>query len=106
MIHLTPKAAEKMRELLKNQGDPQVGIRLSVVGGGCSGFQYDMGFDTPREDDEVVEFEGGKLLIDPISYRYLKGVEIDFVETIQGAGFSFHNPNAVRTCGCGKSFAV
>jgi len=106
MITISLKAQEKIRELLKNQQEKNLGIRISVVGGGCSGFQYDMGFDTPRDDDEVISFEGGKVLIDPVSYRFLKGVEVDFVETLQGAGFTFHNPNAVRTCGCGKSFAV
>jgi iron-sulfur cluster assembly accessory protein len=106
MLTVTPKAEAKLAELLRQQGNPELGIRLSIVGGGCSGFQYDMGFDRPREDDEIIELNGVKLLVDPISYRYLKGVEIDFVETLQGAGFSFHNPNAVRTCGCGKSFAV
>jgi iron-sulfur cluster assembly accessory protein len=106
MLTITPKASAKLAELLTQQGDPELGIRLSIVGGGCSGFQYDMGFDKPREEDEIIVLNGVKLLVDPISFRYLKGIEIDFVETLQGAGFAFHNPNAVRTCGCGKSFAV
>lgn len=107
MLQVTPAAQGKIAELLSRHSDPELALRISVVGGGCSGFQYDMAFDKPRDEDEV--FEAGpnvRVLIDPMSFRYLQGTELDFVESLQGAGFSFQNPNAKRTCGCGKSFGA
>ena len=104
MLTITEIADQKLKELIAKQGD-EVGLRLAVVGGGCSGFQYDMGFDQPRDSDEIQETAAGvRVIIDPLSYRYLDGVTVDFVESLQGAGFTFDNPNASRTCGCGKSF--
>jgi iron-sulfur cluster insertion protein len=106
MLQVSETAAGKIAELLKRHSDPDLALRISVVGGGCSGFQYDMAFDKAREEDEVVQVHGVKVLIDPVSYRYLDGCEVDFVESLQGAGFAFRNPNAQRTCGCGKSFSA
>jgi len=107
MLDITTPAAGKIAELLAKHDDDALGLRISVVGGGCSGFQYDMAFDKPRDTDEIVETEGGvRVLIDSVSFRYLSGTQIDYVESIQGAGFAFNNPNATRTCGCGKSFAA
>jgi len=107
MVNITSAAQEKIVGLLQRHNDSELGLRISVVGGGCSGYQYDMGFDKARDTDEIIETEQGvRVLIDSMSFRYLKGTEIDFVESIQGAGFAFNNPNAQRTCGCGKSFAA
>lgn len=104
MLTITDIADEKLKDLIAKQ-DGDVSLRLAVVGGGCSGFEYDMGFDHPRDNDEVQETATGvRVIIDPLSYRYLDGITVDFVETLQGAGFTFDNPNATRTCGCGKSF--
>lgn len=107
MLQISETATEKIAGLLAKHEDAELALRISVVGGGCSGFQYDMAFDKARDNDEVIEAgDGVNVLVDPMSYRYLSGTELDFVETIQGAGFTFHNPNATRTCGCGKSFAA
>lgn len=107
MIQISPTAAEKVKGLLVKQSEPELCLRVAVIGGGCSGFQYDMGFDKPRDDDEVFgEDVGVRVVVDSMSYRYLDGVRIDFVETLQGAGFTFENPNAKRSCGCGKSFSA
>ena len=107
MLNITKSAQNRIKEMLEKHEEPDLGLRISVIGGGCSGFSWDMAFDMPRETDEVTETDSGvKVLVDPISYKYITGTEIDWVETIQGAGFSFHNPNSVRTCGCGKSFSV
>ncbi|RMF16671.1 MAG: iron-sulfur cluster insertion protein ErpA [Candidatus Dadabacteria bacterium] len=107
ILEITEPAAAKIGELLQKHDDADLGLRISVVGGGCSGFQYDMAFDKARETDEVIEVgEGVRVLVDPVSYRYLQGTQVDYVESLQGAGFAFNNPNATRTCGCGKSFAA
>lgn len=107
MLNITSTAETKIAELLSRHEDPELALRISVVGGGCSGFQYDMAFDKARDNDEVISTgEKIRVLVDPMSYRYLDGTELDFVETLQGAGFAFQNPNAKRTCGCGKSFAA
>lgn len=106
-MRITPAAQAKISELLKRHNDAELGLRISVVGGGCSGYQYDMAFDKPRDTDEIFSTESGiRVLVDPMSFRYLNGTEVDYVESIQGAGFAFHNPNVTRTCGCGKSFGV
>ncbi len=106
-MQITTPAAGKIAELLKTHEDPDLGLRISVVGGGCSGYQYDMAFDKPRDTDEVIEAgEQVRVLVDSISFGYLQGTEVDYVESLQGSGFAFNNPNASRTCGCGKSFGA
>ena len=111
MVTIVPKAADKLKALIaeENKGMeiPQTaGLRLYVQGGGCSGFQYGLSIEKePAENDKVVESNGIKIFIDPISVRYLAGVEIDFDENnMMGGGFKINNPNAKGTCGCGSSF--
>lgn len=107
MITLTSLAATKVQEFLQQNGRPDAGLRVRVVGGGCSGFQYQLALDEAASDgDEVFEQEGVKLFVDSRSYLYLDGCEIDFVEDIMGSGFRFNNPNATGSCGCGESFQV
>ena len=107
MLKITPMAATKVQEFLQQNGRPESGLRVRVVGGGCSGFQYQLALDdSPSEDDEVFEQEGVKLFIDPRSFLYLDGTEIDYVEDIMGSGFRFNNPNSTGSCGCGESFQV
>ncbi len=86
------------------QGDPQKQLRVFVESGGCSGFEYGMSFDLPKETDQVFESEGVRILVDPTSLAYLNGTSIDFDDGLQGKGFELKNPNAQSTCGCGKSF--
>jgi iron-sulfur cluster insertion protein len=81
-------------------------LRVSVVGGGCSGFSYQLSFDEPTADDTVLQFDGVRVAIDPTSAQYLAGTEIDFVESLHGGGFKFSNPKASHTCGCGSSFSA
>lgn len=103
----TDAAAAKVRELIEEEGNPNLKLRVFITGGGCSGFQYGFTFDEEvAEDDTVMEKGGVTLLIDPMSYQYLVGAEIDYVEDINGAQFVIKNPNAVTTCGCGSSFSV
>ena len=103
----TDSAANKVRELIEEEGNPDLKLRVFVSGGGCSGFQYGFTFDEEvAEDDAVIEKGGVTLLIDPMSYQYLVGAEIDYVEGIEGAQFVIRNPNATTTCGCGSSFSV
>ena len=104
IVLMTPMAAEKVRELLDAEGDPELALRVFVAGGGCSGFQYQMALTPAEDDDVVVEFDGIRVLVDPISAQYIAGSEIDYSESLMGAGFTVHNPNAVSTCGCGHSF--
>lgn len=107
VLALTGVAVEKVKEVMAREGLTRGGLRVSVVGGGCSGFQYSLALDEyAREDDTVVEQDGVQVFIDPISQQYLYGVTIDYVSGLQGAGFKFINPNATRTCGCGSSFAA
>jgi len=109
MINVTSIAAEKISELLADEGKPSAGLRVFVQGGGCSGFQYGLMIEEgePTEDvDRVVESNGVRLFVDPISVRYLKGAEVDFVDNLSGGGFTIKNPNAKSTCGCGSSFSV
>ena len=108
MINVSPNAAEKINELLSEEGKVGSGLRVFVQGGGCSGFQYGLMIEENGQGsgDEVYESNGVKLLIDPISIRYLGGAEVDFVDTVTGGGFTIKNPNAVSTCGCGSSFNV
>ncbi len=106
-LSLSDLAVEKVKETMLKEGMQEGGLRVSVVGGGCSGFQYSLGLDTAaREDDIVVEQDGVKLFVDPISHQYVHGTMLDYVNGLHGAGFKFVNPNATRTCGCGSSFAV
>ncbi|WP_028874964.1 iron-sulfur cluster insertion protein ErpA [Tepidiphilus margaritifer] len=107
VLIFTDSAAAKVRELIEEEGNPELKLRVFVTGGGCSGFQYGFTFDEEvAEDDAVIEKGGVTLLIDPMSYQYLVGAEIDYVEGIEGAQFVIRNPNATTTCGCGQSFSV
>ena len=104
-LTLTPKAVEMVKEAMTRESLTGYGIRVGVVGGGCSGFQYSMDFENAERDgDAVYETDGLKLFVDPMSSMYLQGVSVDYVVGLQGAGFKFNNPNARNTCGCGQSF--
>ena len=104
MITLTESAANKIKTLLTEK--EETGVRAGVQGGGCSGFTYRLTFDNQKEGDQVIDSHGLELYIDPKSYLYLMGTEIDFVDSLTGSGFKFNNPSAKRTCGCGESFSV
>jgi iron-sulfur cluster assembly protein len=107
MITLSEKAINKVKEFLASQEEDYVGVRFAVVGGGCSGFQYEMNLAKQhQENDQVLEFDGLQVFIDSQSLSALKGTAIDYVESIEGAGFKFKNPNATGTCGCGESFQI
>lgn len=106
-ITFTDAAVEKVRQLMEEEGNPNLMLRVFVQGGGCAGFQYGFTFDeTQNEDDAVMEKGGVKLLIDSMSYQYLVGAKIDYKEGLSGEQFVIDNPNAVTTCGCGSSFSV
>ena len=105
-ITLTDKATEKVNELLAAQEGSEQALRVAVRGGGCSGFQYALAFDKPREDDHVFEHEGVSVIVDKVSMQFVFGSEVDYVEGLQGAGFAVNNPNVVAACGCGSSFQV
>ena len=106
-VQLTPKAIEMVRKMHSKEGlGADQGLRIGVVGGGCSGFQYQLNFDSIKEGDRIVELEGVKVLVDEISLPYIAGTTLDFVEGLHGAGFRFDNPRASRTCGCGSSFSA
>lgn len=103
----TDSAANKVKELIIEEGNPDLKLRVFVTGGGCSGFQYGFTFDeVTNEDDTIMEKNGVTLLIDPMSFQYLVGAEIDFSEGLQGSQFVIKNPNATSTCGCGSSFSA
>jgi iron-sulfur cluster insertion protein len=107
MINVSPVAASKINELLIEEGKAGSGLRVFVQGGGCSGFQYGLMIEENGGDaDQVFESNGVRLFIDPVSISYLKGAEVDFVDTVTGGGFTIKNPNATSTCGCGSSFSV
>jgi iron-sulfur cluster assembly accessory protein len=107
MLQLTSTAVEKVREILESQEPKPAGLRVSVVGGGCSGFSYSMAFEsTPGFLDKTYEFGGLKVFVDQASLLYLDGAEVDYVETLEGSGFKFNNPNVKSTCGCGSSFSA
>ncbi len=100
-------AADKVKDLSARQENPGSMLRVYIQGGGCSGFQYGFALESAEnEDDMVVETDGVKLLVDPMSFQYLMGAEIDYLEDLQGARFVINNPNATTTCGCGSSFGV
>jgi iron-sulfur cluster assembly protein len=106
-ITLTDKAAAKIGELLGSQAEvDQQALRVAVRGGGCSGFQYALAFDKPKDDDHVFEVDGVAVLVDKVSMQFVFGSEVDYVEGLQGAGFQVNNPNVVAACGCGSSFQV
>jgi iron-sulfur cluster assembly accessory protein len=105
-IRITPPAVEAIRNAIAQEGESGDGLRVSVVGGGCSGYQYSLDFEKEgRMDDTVLEFGEVKIFLDSISVGYLKGTTIDYVSGLNGTGFKFNNPNAKRTCGCGSSFS-
>ena len=106
-IIFTDSAARKVRELIEEEGNADLKLRVFVTGGGCSGFQYGFTFDEEvAEDDTTMEKNGVQLLIDPMSYQYLVGAEIDYTEGLEGSQFVIRNPNATSTCGCGSSFSA
>jgi iron-sulfur cluster assembly accessory protein len=106
-VVLTPKAVEMVREAMTRESLEGYGLRVSVVGGGCSGFQYGLDFENEEKAmDLTYDLDGLKIYIDPMSSQYLEGTQIDYVQGLQGAGFKFINPRAVRTCGCGSSFSM
>jgi iron-sulfur cluster assembly protein len=107
-VDLTAKGAEKVREFLSSQGLDQssAGLRVGVRGGGCSGFTYQLAFDEQRDGDVIFEHSGLRLLVDHQSLPYVDGSSIDYVDSLQGAGFQVVNPNVVAACGCGSSFRV
>jgi iron-sulfur cluster assembly protein len=104
IVSLTPEASVKVRELLDAEGNLELGLRIFVAGGGCSGLQYGMTLDETQDGDAVFEVEGVRVLIDEMSADYISGSEVDYVDSLMGAGFTVNNPNAVSTCGCGHSF--
>lgn len=106
-IALSDAAVEKVRELLLEEGEPELKLRVFVQGGGCSGFQYGFTFDDEvADDDTTIDKDGVQLLVDPMSFQYLVGAEIDYKDDLEGAQFVIRNPNANTTCGCGSSFSV
>ncbi|HZQ18553.1 MAG TPA: iron-sulfur cluster assembly accessory protein [Terriglobales bacterium] len=106
-VTLTPKAVAKVKEIMGQQDPVPAGLRVGVVGGGCSGFSYSMSFEnSPGMMDKTFDFDGLKVYVDATSVMYLNGCTVDYLETIEGAGFKFENPNVKSTCGCGSSFNV
>jgi iron-sulfur cluster assembly accessory protein len=103
-LTMTTAAASKVQELLSQENDPSLGLRVFVAGGGCSGLQYGMTLDELQEGDTVVEISGFKIFVDEMSLSYVDGSEVDYVDSLMGAGFTVNNPNAVSSCGCGHSF--
>ena len=107
MVQFTDTAIGKVKEILGTQDPTPAGLRIAVVGGGCSGFSYSMAFETsPGMLDKTYNFEGLKVFVDQASLLYLDGAEVDYVESLEGSGFKFNNPNTKSTCGCGSSFSV
>ena len=104
IINMTPAAADKVHELLAQENDPSLGLRIFVAGGGCSGLQYGMTLDEEQVGDTVISQSGFKVLVDEMSVGYILGSEVDYVDSLMGAGFTVNNPNAVSSCGCGHSF--
>ena len=106
-IQMSVRAADKVSELIEEEGNDELKLRVFVTGGGCSGFSYGFTFDDAiAQDDTVVQRSGVTMVVDPMSYQYLVGAEVDFKEDLQGSQFVVTNPNASSTCGCGNSFAI
>ena len=107
MVQLTDTAVSKVKEILTSQEPQPAGLRIAVVGGGCSGFSYSMAFENaPNMLDKTYNYDGLKIFIDQASLLYLDGAQVDYVESLEGAGFKFNNPQVKSTCGCGSSFSV
>lgn len=107
IINITEKALKQIQNIFASEDKgPTFGLRLGVIGGGCSGLSYKIDFDQKREKDNVIELDGVKVFVDPKSSIYLKGITLDFKDGLNGKGFIFENPNANNTCGCGESFSV
>ncbi len=107
MINLTPNAVKAIHRFIRGSETPVAGLRIMIQGGGCSGFQYGLRLEAEmQEDDTLIEIEGVKLLVDPMSYTLVAGVTVDFIDTLTHTGFKFDNPNATSTCGCGQSFTM
>jgi iron-sulfur cluster assembly protein len=105
VVSMTTRASDKLKEVLAKQGRDDLALRVYVTPGGCSGFSYGMTFAEGREDDDtLIEQDGVRIVVDPMSAMYIKGSEIDFVDALMGGGFALRNPNAVSSCGCGQSF--
>ncbi len=106
-VNMTPNAIAKVKEIMSQQNPVPAGLRVGVVGGGCSGFSYSMSFENAAGlMDKSYDFDGLKVFVDATSLMYLNGANIDYIETLEGAGFKFENPNVKSTCGCGSSFSV
>ncbi len=105
-ITISPRAADRIRELVREAGNSALGLRIKVVGGGCSGLQYKMDLDTERSGDKVFTHGDARVIVDRKSFLYLNGTELDHNDGLMNAGFTLRNPNVKRTCGCGASFAV
>ena len=107
VVTITPKAAEKVAEFMKQEGNSNLYLRVYVSGGGCAGLSYGMGFEEKAdEDDRIIEQNGVKLLLDSYSQRYLKDANIDYIESLMGSGFKINNPNVTKSCSCGHSFST
>jgi iron-sulfur cluster assembly protein len=106
LVTLTDIAAQKVQEFLASQETDGAGLRVGVRGGGCSGFQYQLALDEPREGDEIFEHQGIRVMVDEASLRYVSGSVVDYTESLMGSGFQVNNPNVVAACGCGSSFRV
>jgi iron-sulfur cluster assembly protein len=106
MITISPAAVSEVKRLLDKENKPELGLRIGVRSGGCSGMSYMLGFDTKKDDDNVQTVEGIPLFVDAKSAVYLEGTQLDYTDGLQGRGFTFNNPNATRSCGCGESFSV
>ncbi|HYT27905.1 MAG TPA: iron-sulfur cluster insertion protein ErpA [Ktedonobacteraceae bacterium] len=103
-LSMTPAATDKVRELLTQENDPSLALRIFVAGGGCSGLQYGMTLDEEQDGDTVIAQGDFRILVDEMSIGYISGSEVDYVDSLMGAGFTVNNPNAVSSCGCGHSF--
>ncbi len=107
LVEVTDRAQQEILQIFaREEPDAATGLRLCVIGGGCSGLSYEMEFDSERDNDNVFDYDGFRVLLDPKSSIYLKGVTLDFQDGLKGKGFVFVNPNATNTCGCGESFSV
>ena len=107
VLDFSDNAARKLKKLIEEEGNPKLNLRVSVFGGGCSGFQYSFALDEESKNgDKLIENLGVNLVIDPMSYQYLAGSEVDFTEGLEGSMFVVNNPNATSTCGCGASFSI